>query len=169
MQQGRPSPRSGFTLLELIVVCALIGMLLVAAVPGFRQAVVQDELRSDSRKLIGYIRGVREKTMRDQQPRLLIFDFSENRVFYQPETAGDDKEQESPILKLTQEVSLRDLWTKSGGKKDAGRVEVRVSRQGYMDRSVVHLENRDGDGVSLLLFPFSTDIEVRDGYYEPEI
>jgi prepilin-type N-terminal cleavage/methylation domain-containing protein len=43
----------GFTLLELLVVCALMGLLLMSGVPAFRQAVIDDSLRSDSRKLIG--------------------------------------------------------------------------------------------------------------------
>lgn len=163
----------GFTLLELIVVCALMGLLLMSGVPAFRQAVIDDSLRSDSRKLIGYVKTVREKGLREQRSYLLFLDLAENRVYHRlekPEKSEKDKDlkqEEKSILHLADDVRIRDLWTHSGGTVDSGLVELWISRQGYLDRSIIHLENKDGDGVSLLLSPFVPDIEVRDGYYEP--
>ncbi|WP_163338230.1 Tfp pilus assembly protein FimT/FimU [Desulfopila sp. IMCC35008] len=165
---------AGFSLLELIVVCALMGLLLMTGVPAFRQALLDDSLRSDSRKLIGYIKTVREKGLREQRAYLLFLDLAENRVYHRldnPEKPENDKEpelEEKSILHLADEVTIRDFWNQSGGIVDTGLVEIWISRQGYLDRSIIHLENKDGDGVSLLLSPFVPDIEVRDGYYEPE-
>lgn len=166
------SCQGGFTLLELLVVCALIGMLLMTGVPAFRDAVINDTLRSDSRKLIGYINVVRDKGLREQRSYLLIFDLAENRVYHRPEeenASGETPEDEKKILRFSDNVSIRDLWTKSDGTLDSGQVELWVSRQGYLDRSVIHLENDDGEGISLLISSFLPDVEVRDGYYEPEM
>lgn len=164
--------QDGFTLLELLVVCALIGMLLMTGVPAFREAVVDDTLRSDARKLIGYIKVVREKGVREQRSYLLYFDLAEKRVYHRLEEdkgSEENTEDEKKILRFSDNVSIRDLWTKSDGTLGSGLVELWVSRQGYLDRSVIHLENNDGEGVSLLVSPFLPDIEVRDGYYEPEM
>lgn len=162
----------GFTLLELIVVCVLMGLLLMAGVPAFRQVVIDDSLRSDSRKLIGYIKTVREKGLREQRAYLLFLDLAENRVYHRLENPAQPEEDEElderSILHLSDDVTIRDFWNYSGGVVDTGLVEVWISRQGYLDRSIIHLENKDGDGISLVLSPFVPDIEVRDGYYEPE-
>jgi hypothetical protein len=112
--------------------------------------------------------------MREQRPYLLFLDIAENRVYHRlenlekPEADKDIEQDEKSVLRLAEDVKIRDFWSHSSGTADSGLVEVWISRQGYLDRSIVHLENKDGDGVSLLLSPFVPDIEVRDGYYEPE-
>lgn len=172
----RPVPtarkdESGFTLLELIIVCALIGLLLAVSVPAFRGSLLNDPLKAGGRKLIGYIREVREKSVREQQSYLLFFDLDENRVYYLAESEAEKEIRELPeknVLIMPEGVELSDIWTKSGGTAAQGVPELWISRQGYLDQSVIHLEDRDGKAISLVIAAFLPKIEVKDNYFEPE-
>jgi prepilin-type N-terminal cleavage/methylation domain-containing protein len=163
--------RSGFTLLELIIVCVLIGLLLVVSVPTMRNNLLDDPIRSAGRKLIGYVSGVREKAIREQQPYLLYFDIDENRLWHLPESDEKSGIKEVPdkgVLQMSADVNLRDIWSKTTGTTSRGIPELWISRQGYLDQSVIHIEDEDGEALSLLILPFIPAIEVHEGYYEAE-
>ena len=161
----------GFTLLELIVVVALMGLLLVVSVPAMRNTLLDDPLQSSGRKMIGYITGVRSKAVREQVSYLLYVDLDENRLWHVKESEEKQGEQEVPeegVLKLPEDVNLRDIWSRSGGTSGRGIREVWISRQGYLDETVLHIEDDGGESLSLLLAPFLPGVEIREGYYEVE-
>lgn len=162
---------SGFTLLELIIVLVLIGLLLVVSIPALRDRMFDDPLRAAARKMIGYIDGVRELAVREQQPYVLYIDLNENRLWYQREAdlqTGDVEVPEKGVLQLSGDVELRDVWMKAAGTVSEGIPELWVSRQGYLDRTIFHLETGDEETLSLKILPFIPTVEVVDGYYEPE-
>ena len=68
---------SGFTLVELIVVIALIGMILVLAMPTTRDAVTVNNLKKASRQFIGLERSLRVDAVRDQVDYILLLDIPE--------------------------------------------------------------------------------------------
>lgn len=168
---GPGSFNRGFSLLELIIVLVLIGLLLVVSVPTLRNSLIDDPLRSSGRKMIGYISGVRDKAVREQQPYLLYIDLDGNRLWYLREADVKKEEVEPPekgLLQLDDSVKLRDVWMKATGTANRGVAEIWVSKQGYLDQTVIHLGNRDGEEVSLRVFSFLPDIKVLDGHYDPE-
>lgn len=161
----------GFTLLELIVVVFLIGLLLVVSVPALRDSLLNDPLRSSGRKLIGYIGGVRELVVRQQKSYILYIDLDENRLWHLPEDteATDlDDPPEKVQLQLPDDVELRDLWVPSSGNISRGIHELWISRQGYVEKTVLRLEDGDGETLSFVLHTFLPEIEVREGSYEPQ-
>lgn len=173
---GRVAERrgDGFTLLELIIVLALVGLLLVVSIPALRDRAFDDPLRAAGRKLIGYIDGVRNMAVREQQSYVLFIDLSGNRLWYQRESdlpASGVEVPEKGVLQLRGGVKLRDVWMKAAGTVREGIPELWVSRQGYLDQTVLHLGNEDEDEetLSLRIFPFLPTVEVLDGYYEPEM
>ncbi|MFV0438382.1 MAG: prepilin-type N-terminal cleavage/methylation domain-containing protein [Desulfopila sp.] len=162
--------RRGFTLLEMLVVLVLLGILLVVSVPALRNAIVDDPLRSAARKMIGAINDVRQKAISGQQPYLLHFDLDENRLWVEREEGGgetDRNPQVENLWQLPEEVKIREVWQKRAGRTRDGVVEVWVSGRGYMDQTVIGLEDSRGNGLSLVAFAFLPEIEVHDGDYEP--
>lgn len=162
---------SGFTLLELIVVCVLIGIMLVVSVPSLRNTLLGDPLKTNSRKLIGLIRGVRDEAVRTQQPYYIYFDLDEHRVYHLPASADEAEKTEAPkkdVLQLSGDAQVRDIWTKAKGEVQGGIYKLWVSREGYVAPTVIHLDNDSGDSLSLVLSPFLPRIEVRDGTYVPQ-
>lgn len=162
----------GFTLLELIIVLLLIGLLLVVSVPTLRNSLIDDPLTATARRLIGYLDGVRDLAVREQQGYLVVVDLDENRIWHHPEqTAVADRDAAPPetgVFAPAAGVRLRDIWQRGTGAVSGGTPEVWISRQGYLERTAWHLEDGDGKVLSLLVVPFLPGVEVREGYYEPE-
>jgi len=161
----------GFTLLELIIVLMLIGLFMVVSIPALRNTLIDDPLKSTGRRLVGYIDGIRELAIREQKGYLIYIDINNNSLRYLPETEADKEdieESETNLFSPAADVRLRSVWQKNGGSAGTGIAEVWVSGQGYLEKTVIHLEDEDGEVLSLVVYPFLPGIEIRDGVYEPE-
>lgn len=64
----------GFTLLELTVVLAIIGLLMAIAVPAFRSFVPRFRLAAASRELTEDLRGARREALTDKTVVPVVFD-----------------------------------------------------------------------------------------------
>ena len=67
----------GFTLIELIVVMAMIGLIAALATPDFHRAMPGMELRSSLDTLAAELRRTRASALRDGAPRALTIDLAE--------------------------------------------------------------------------------------------
>ena len=162
--------QKGFTLLELVVVVGLLGLMLVITVPRFRQALMTNELKASTRKIVGLVQGMRDKAIRDHSAYLLHIEIGASRFWV---TADGSSAEEVTLAKdngfqLPAEVRVRDVWLRSRGKLMTGEVVIRCSRKGYLEQSIIHLGAEDGDRMSLLLTPFLGEIRISEGYYEIE-
>lgn len=170
-QTGIARGESAFTLFELLVVCALISVMLAVAAPTLKNSMLTDPLKASSRQVIGLIKAVREKAIRDQQTYVITFDLSGNRIWYRQGSAAAPEEPEevkTDALKLVQPVRIVDIWTKSEGKMNEGRPQLWVSRQGYIDETMIHLENDEDEVLSMLFSPFLGNVRITDSYVEME-
>ena len=162
--------QKGFTLLELVVVIGLLGLMLVMTVPRFRQALMTNELKASTRKIVGLVRGVRDKAIRDHSAYLLHIEIGAGRFWV---TADGSSAEEVTLAKdngfrLPAEVRVLDVWLRSRGKLTDGEAVIRFSRKGYVEQSVIHLGAEEGDRMSLVLTPFLGEIKTYEGYHEIE-
>jgi prepilin-type N-terminal cleavage/methylation domain-containing protein len=170
-QTGTGRNESAFTLFELLVVSALISVMLAVAVPTLKNTVLTDPLKTSSRQVIGLIKAVREKAVRDQQPYLITFDLSENSIRFLKESVvgfDDTVEDITDELHLTEPVRILDVWTKSEGRQDTDRQILWVSKQGYIDETMIHLGNDKDEVLSMLFSPFLGKVQITDTYVDLE-
>ena len=80
---GKFSRERGFTLLELIVVCALAAIFLTLTIPTLRNTLLNDELDSATRKITGTVKELRNLAVREHAPYLLHFELGEGRIWYE--------------------------------------------------------------------------------------
>jgi len=154
-----PEDARGFTLLELIVVCALIGIMLSFSVPSLRMALFTDPLKSTARNLIGLTNGVRQLAIRQQQPYLLHIDESEKRIWFDQEVKSETKETEElkdrreKQLRLPETVSITGVWV-GEDKQAQEQTALWISKQGYMERTRIGLEDDEGNRLVVQFYPF---------------
>ncbi len=94
----------GFTLIELIVVCTLVGLFLVLAVPSVRDGFLDDPLEKNARKITGMFLELRATAARTGTEYVLHISPSENFLWYHKNNRVDEENQageETVKLKLS--------------------------------------------------------------------
>lgn len=156
----------GFTLLEMIMVCVVIGLMLSLSVPSMRSSFFTDPLKSTSRKVIGMVSSVREIAVREQQTYLLHISEGENRIWYEGEFNVQNPldGSKSGIHELVFPDSVKIAGMKVGGESSQvqDHVEIWISKKGYMHHTVIRLEDDDGEEITLQFFPFLDSVEISD-------
>jgi len=157
-------------LIELTVILILIGIILVMTVPRVQTAIITDDLKATTRKMVGMIRGLRDEAVREQNVYFLHFDLESNRIWIDSNGMTEEEraraaEKASP---LPEGVHVMDIWLSSKGKQMSGQTSIRFSRKGYVQPSVIHLGADDGREFTLVLSPFLGRVVVHDRYIEFE-
>ena len=170
---------SGFTLLELIVVIALIGIMLVVSVPTLQNTLIDDRLKGTCRKIIGLVNSLRELAAREQQPYFLNIDRNENRIWYEKDMEVGAAEEEEGAeeteetegrqeLNIPDEIRISEIWTRSEGEYSDDQSRIWVSSKGYMDQTVLHVTDDDDNVISLHFSPFLDNVRIYDEYTQAQ-
>jgi prepilin-type N-terminal cleavage/methylation domain-containing protein len=170
---------SGFTLLELIVVIALIGIMLVVSVPTLQNTLIDDRLKGTCRKIIGLVNSVRELAAREQQSYFLNIDRNENRIWYEKDMEVGAVEEEEDAeeteetegrqeLNIPDEIRISEIWTRSEGEYSDDQSRIWVSSKGYMDQTVLHVTDDDDNVISLHFSPFLDNVRIYDEYTQAQ-
>jgi general secretion pathway protein H len=157
-----------YTLIELTVVIFLIGLVLVLTVPRVQHALLSDDLKAASRRMIGTVKTLRNNAVRDQKAYMLHFDMASNRLWvsWDGMTAEEQAEARQNATALPGGIRVVDVYFKGTGKKDVGDAVIRFTKQGYAQQVVIHLGTNDGRAYSLVLSPFLSTIKTYDRYVE---
>lgn len=166
---SRPSP--GFTLLELVVVIAMISILTALTIPRLPGSLFFDDLKSTSRKLVGIIAETSQEAIRNQRPYLLTIDMEENSI----QAAGEEEEvrmeDDAQVpgkreLMLPESVRIFEVSSVYGGRRTMGTTVIRFSQKGYVDKTHIHLRSDEGDEMTVMLSPFLGVVKIADTYVD---
>ena len=172
------SAQHGFTLLELIIVCVLISISLAFSLPTLRNAFTSDELAAGSRKVISLITSARGRAVRDGVPQLVSYEDASRELWYQPVEKEEEKEEEGEkeeieditpqrrsLVVLPEGVRIGEIQQASGGDDSRPLKDgLWISKQGYMDRTVIRLTDKDNVSMYLIVKPFFFDVQVADEF-----
>lgn len=162
MNLQRVQSERGFTLLELIVVCALIGIMLSFSIPSMRMALFSDPLKSTARNLIGLVNGARELAVRHRQSYLLYINEDEKRIWYEKDNQSEAEKRENrrgQELVLPETVNISGMWIGDVESSEDQKV-IWISKQGYIQRTRIRIEDEDGKHLTLQFFPFLDSVTV---------
>jgi prepilin-type N-terminal cleavage/methylation domain-containing protein len=158
----------GYTLIELVVVVALLGLFLGLAIPRFRNALVTDDLKATTRKMVGLVREVRNEAIREQKVYLIHLDLESNRLWIEYAGMGEEEialAQEQAVV-FPRGVRLLDVWRRGRGKKADGEVTLHFGKKGYVEQTLIHLGADDGREFTLKLSPFLGTVKIYDKYVD---
>ena len=160
--------RQGYTLIELAVVIVLIGLMLAVSIPRFRYSLITDDLKSTTRRIVGLVKGLRNEAIREQKVYIVHLDIESNLLWIECTGMGEEEKA------LTQEraftfppgVRILDVWRRGKEKNVDGRVDIRFSKKGYIEQTVIHLGAEDGREFTLVLSPFLGTIKIYNKYVD---
>jgi len=172
---GRHEKRgtAGFTLLEVVLVLLLIGVVLAVAFPRFRNLGGGD-VKLEARTLIGRIQGLYGEATFTRRPHRLVLDLDEEKYWAEVQTAGTrdyapvDPTFMAPV-QLPSGIDLRDVITARAGKRSEGKAEIRFDPMGQAEYAEIHIEDADGQALTLQINPLTGKVAVKEGYVETTI
>lgn len=158
----------GYTLIELVVVVALLGLFLGLAIPRFRYALVTDDLKATTRRMVGLVREVRNEAIREQKVYLVHLDLETNLLWIEYAGMGEEERalaQEQAFV-FPGGVRVLDIWRRGKGKQAHGEVILHFGKKGYVEQTLIHLGADDGREFTLTLSPFLGTVKIYDKYVD---
>ena len=160
----------GFTLIEIVVVLALISILLAFAVPRFQDVFQFDPTKKPSRWIVMKVPNLRYRALRDQQTYTLHVGLSENSLWTTDAamSAEEIEQAKSKMYRLTGGVRLTGVVLSNGKKQTADVVDIHFYPQGWAEPAIIQMGTERQNRLSFIIEPFlSTPIRV-NGYKEFE-
>jgi general secretion pathway protein H len=163
----------GFTLLELAIVIFIMGLMLTLLTPylgGFRQVA----LRSQARRLAGRATYMFDEATGHKLVLRLIFDLDHNGYAamkldpyaIQPVFAPDNGIAGRPVT-MPAAIRIRDVTIEGIGTVNRGVVATNFYPEGYVDATVVHLDDASGDVMTLEFSPLTGQVLIISGDVMP--
>lgn len=160
--------RGGFTLVEIVVVMVLISLFMVFSVPLF-STIGTSSLGTSARRLSGTIKYLFNESALSGREYRLVYDL--DRGTYRAQILEADGElvdapDQGREAALKGAVRFKDLQVPGRGKFTAGQVTTRLHPSGWVEETIIHLDDGDGELLTLRVVPLTGTTEIFDGYRE---
>jgi hypothetical protein len=161
----RPQWQEGYTLFELLVVCALIATILAVTMPALTPDGYGDPLKSSARRTIALVNEVRAEARLARQPLILHVDPAAGRLWFVVVAiaeAEDEPDKRETVFELPSSVRLLGLRLGEEDLLGLPRAEVWISGRGYLEELQIRLGDDDGQSITLDFSPFHEVVTVSD-------
>ena len=165
IDNGRILQDSGFTLIELIVVVALLGLMLFFSLPRLQNNPFLDDSKKSARWLISKIQTLKESAIRDQKKYTLHFDL-DNGTVWETHESMEPEDIEKAIFDsyaLPEPLRIIDIEYPTAGKLNSGQAKIIFTKTGLTNKALVHLQD-DDSYLSFLIEPFLSEVQFFDKY-----
>jgi prepilin-type N-terminal cleavage/methylation domain-containing protein len=161
---------SGFTLIELTVVLAIISIVFFFSIPRLRTEILTDQSKKTSRWLLLTVRSLKEHSLREKKDYVLHIDtdagafWTSQRSPKTVEEAPDmmEKKTEGARYQLPEDMRILDVEFPGDVQVTTGEAEIFFYAKGYSDAAFIHLEDETNQRLSFQIQPFL----LNGRYYE---
>lgn len=156
------TPRLGFTLIELILVLALLVVITSIAVPGMARFVRGRALDSEARRMIALIHAAQSRAVSEGAPMMLWLNEKTGSYGLMAETSGQNGDPKAEDLMLDSTLTLAVMNAGMGAPAMFNNLPaIRFLADGTVDESSPQaLKLTDSDGFSRVL----VETKLRTGY-----
>jgi prepilin-type N-terminal cleavage/methylation domain-containing protein len=160
------SHNDGYTLIELVVVMALISIMFFFAMPRFQDNVLTDQVRKTSRWVITQTRHLKQQSIREKKDYILHVDMDANKLWISsPGMEAEALEKaEEEAFQLPDDVEVMDVEFPSRGKISSGQADIYFYAKGYSDKALIHMQKDSERRVSFLIEPFLPQVRYFEEY-----
>lgn len=164
----RQRAAAGFTLLELAVVLFIVGLFGTLVVPLIG-GLGREDLQTTARRLAGTTRYLYNESALSGRPYRLVFDLDAGTY------GGRRLEADGQLVGVTgsgsehtlpSDIRFRDVEVAGRGLSSSGSTYAAILPVGWIDETVIHLEDGGGHQLTVRLFPLTGSSEVYEGYRE---
>jgi len=159
---------SGFTLIELIVVLAIMGTVLFVTLPKFRALTSGDESDRQLNSLLNTVRSLKKRASFDGIDYFLHFDSARSVMWITSDGMAQELKEKAREKGTDLPESLRLTDVEIYGISNLqmqDEYQIRFSRQGYCDMALIHLkEKNSGTDLTVVIEPFLYGIEIGRKY-----
>jgi len=157
---------AGFTLIEIVVVMVLISLFMVLSIPLFGN-IGTGNLDTSARRLSGTIKYLFNEAALTGREYRLIYDLDQRSYSAQVlEENSELVEASGQGRKATLKgaVRFRDLQVPGRGKFTIGQVTIRIDPTGWIEETVIHLDDGKDNLLTLRVMPMTGSTEIYQGY-----
>ncbi len=170
---------SGFTLLELLVVVALIALVGALAMPRLQIFLQGDALQASARQTIGFLQQTAQLARQERQAYTLRYAGEQHALVAEAVEAARLQKRnkgQNPgrarSLRLPETVELAGIHSRErqhARQKERGQEpRLYINSKGYSEPALIVLAARDGKRqLSLAASPFLGRVKVVEGYADP--
>jgi general secretion pathway protein H len=163
----------GFTLLEIMVVIAIIGAIIAIAVPKFG-SVFETNIKGAMRRFAGTVMFCFHESVIKQSVLRLNMDPVLGEywptILISSGTVGEFTDLGGSVVKKAQlpaGIRFVDIVTPHDTfKKMDEPAFITFFPTGYAERALIHLADTTGHGYSLIVQPLTGEVEILDGYVD---
>ncbi len=150
------SAAPGFTLIELVVVLALVSLMLFVTLPRLPANPFVDEKRKTSAWLMGRIQALKDKAVFQARDHFLHIDLESGHLWSTHAAMNADElagaRQSGSVLPAGTRV--QGVAFPDSGQQTTGQVNIRFSRNGYAQMALIHTAFSDDTQRWFLVEPF---------------
>jgi len=161
--------RRGFTLIEIAVVLAIIGMVMMLVIPRL-PSPDSENLKISARTLASTMRYMQDRAATGRTTYYLRLEPGTDSVQVLEAAAdGSEKKPDDPLLRkrpVKEGIIVADVIIPRLGKINDGQVRLEVAAGGLRDFVAIHLRSADSRFWTVMAFPASGKVKVYDGYRE---
>lgn len=161
-------PAAGFTLIELAVVVAIIGMVLLVVLPRL-PSTDSENLKVSARTLASTVRYLQDRSATGRTGYVIHAEPGSEVLQIRETGSGGDRDPSDPLLRrrvLQPGIQVADMFIPRRGVIRDGQVRVTITPGGLRELTVFHLRSADDTFWTVMCFPAGGKVKVYEGYQE---